>query len=119
MSLHSPQFPPNIKNLLNLAPILNRHLGTQIRARSELVVGHVQPELFGDIIVVLRRLVTRATSAMEAGARVDARGRDVAVVLARQRVAGAADGPGGIGEDEGGGGQQEAGENGEGLHIGG
>ena len=56
---------------------------------------------------------------MEAGARVDARGRDVAVVLARQRVTGAADGPGGIGQDKGGGGQQEAGENREGLHIGG
>ena len=56
---------------------------------------------------------------MESGARIDARGRDVAVVLARQRVAGAADGPGGIGEDKRGRRQQEGCENGEGLHSGG
>jgi hypothetical protein len=125
----------NISSNLTLIP--NRNLSTQVWARSvrvitqrvtlsrlrgehqELVIRYVQPELLGDVVVVSRRLVARATGAVESGAGVDARGRDVAVVLARDGVAGPADGGLGswVGEDEGGGCQEEGGEDGEGLHF--
>lgn len=74
-----------------------------------------------DVVVVLGGLVAGATGAVEATAGVDARGGDVAAVLARQRIAGAAfrgrrrrgsNGQGG-GAEEG-----EGGEDGEGLHLG-
>lgn len=88
--------------------IPNGHLSAEIRARTiriitqsvtlsglgrkhqELVVRHVKTELLPDVVVLGGGLVARATGAVEARARVDARRRDVAVVFARERVAGAA-----------------------------
>lgn len=61
------------------------------REHQEPVVGHGKPEVARDVVVVGAGLVARAAGAMEPLARVDARGRDVAVVLARDRVAGGAD----------------------------
>lgn len=121
----------------NSALVLDRNLSAQVRACAvvvvtegvalgafggedqELVVGDIQTELFADVVVVLRGLVTGTAGAMEASACVDAGGGNVAVVLAGERVAGSALGGNTGGEDEGGGGEEERGEDGEVLHLGG
>lgn len=95
------------------------------REDEELVVGHLQPELLGDVAVVLGGLVTRAAGAVEAFARVDARRRRVAAVLAREGIADAADGGRwGVAVGDGGGSHQMGGKKKErrgqeeGLHVG-
>lgn len=60
------------------------------REHQKLILGHRQPELFSKILVVVRRLVSRAAGAVESVAGADARRRDVAAVLAREGVAGSA-----------------------------
>lgn len=62
------------------------------REDEELVVGHLQTELLADVVVVHGGLVARAAGTVEVFACVDTRRRRVAAVLARERVAGAADG---------------------------
>lgn len=69
---------------------------------QELEVGHRQPELLVNIKIVLGSLVTGTAGAVEGGARVDARGGDVAAVLAGDGVAGAAFGGRWVGEGQGG-----------------
>lgn len=119
----------------NSTLVIDRNLSTQVRACAvgvvtegvalgalrgedqELVVGHIQTELLGDVVVVLRGLVAGAAGAVEAGAGVDAGGGNVAVVLAGERVAGSALWRDAGGEDEGGGGEEEGGEDGEVLHV--
>lgn len=54
-----------------------------------------------DVPVVLGSLVTGTAGAVEGSARVDARGGDVAAVLAGERVAGAALGWRWVGEGQG------------------
>lgn len=88
--------------------IIDRHLSAKIRSHTvgviakgvalstlggehqELIVLHVETELLADVVVVLGSLVTGTAGAVEAGSSVDARGCDVAVVLTRDGVAGAA-----------------------------
>lgn len=95
--------------------IAHRVLG---REHQKAVVGHVQPELLAPVLVLLGRLVSSPAGAVELGARVDARSGRVAGVLAREGVAGAADGDGRDGGHEGGGGgKEEDGEGAEGDHF--
>lgn len=56
---------------------------------QELIVGHLESELLVDVPIMVRRLISGAAGAVEPRAGVDARGRDIAVVLPRDRVAGA------------------------------
>lgn len=72
---------------------------------QELVVGHGQTELRVDVIVGLGSLVTGTAGTVEGRARVDTRGGDVAAVLARNRVAGAALGRRWVGQGQSGRGQ--------------
>lgn len=93
---------------LDNTPLKQVHLLAQLRSSSsgiitecitnsilrhkdqELEVGHRQPELLVDIKVVLGSLVTGTAGAVKGLSRVNARGGDVAAVLAGDRVTGAA-----------------------------
>lgn len=121
----------------NSALVIDWNLHTEIRARSvgvvaegvalgalwredqELVVGNLETELLGDVLVVGRGLVAGTAGAVEAGACVDARGGDVAVVLAGEGIAGSAGWREGCGVDEGNRGEEDGGDDGNGLHCGG
>lgn len=83
---------------------------------QELVVGHFQTELTVDVIVILGGLVTGTASTVEGRARVDARGGNVAAVLAREGIASPA---GGCWVGQGNGGRGEDGSQGSELHFGG
>lgn len=86
---------------------------------QELVARHIETELLVHVGVVLGGLVARAAGTVETAAGVDAGGSDVAAVLARERVAGAAVGRGRRGEHHRGGGDEEGGDDSEsGLHDG-
>lgn len=85
------------------------------REDEELIIGHLQPELLGDVLVVGRRLVASTAGAVEASSGVDARGGDVAVVLARKRVACSACGRRGPGGSERG--EEERRDDVDGLHC--
>lgn len=92
----------------NSTLIIDRHLSTKLgtgtiwviaqrvalgrlwRKDQELIVRHGEAELLRDVVVVLRRFVSGAACAVEAAAGVNARGCDVAVVLAGNGVAGSA-----------------------------
>ena len=57
---------------------------------QELIIGHRQPELLVNIIVGLGSLVPSTAGTVEGRACIDARGRDVAAVLAAEGIAGPA-----------------------------
>lgn len=115
--------------------LINRHLGTKLRTHSirviaqgialgalggehqEPIVRHVEPELLVDVPVVGGRLVAGAAGAVEPRPGVDARRGDVAVVLARERVAGAALWPLVRRRRHGGGREERGEEDGDGLHF--
>jgi len=127
---------------LNLASGLDRHLSAQLwiepvgvvaegvarrifwHENEELVVGHLQTKLLGNVAIVLRRLVASTAGAVELGARADARGGNVAEVLAGDGIAGPADIPAGDGRLRESGSEAEEGgaedsEEGGGDHLGG
>jgi len=119
-------------SVLDSARVPLLHLAAQIRRGSpwvvaksiangilrnkdqELVVGHVQTELTSDVIVILGGLVTGTAGTVEGRARVDARGGNVAAVLAREGIASPA---GGCWIGQGDGGRGEDGSQGGELHF--
>lgn len=75
-----------------LRPIVTKHVALGILGGKdeEFVIAEREAELLADIVVVRAGLVSCSTGAVKPGSGIDARGCGMAVVLARQGVAGAA-----------------------------